>query len=550
MTQLIDVHSELLPVFLEQIEDAIAIVNTEHIYIFANAAYCRLRRTDPATIIGKHVREIVGEDFYQLLVREKLEEVLQGAQVQYESPVTSDAGHTSHLAVSYFPLPDATAPAYVAAVLRDISAPKEQEEVLRFLVENINEVFWLRDLNQDRVIYVSPSISSVFGITPEDMYSDSRAFMRMIDERDLARVQRAFQAVRNKRIDFNEEYRIVHPEKGVRWIHARTYRFESDHKKLFVGTAEDITERKVQEEHVLKSKQHVEALYRGIPLPIFTWERRDDDFVLSSFNIAAVEMTQGKAKHLKGRWLSEVYRDQNPQVIEDIHRCFESRSNLRRQMSYTLVSTGEEKYIEASYVYVPDRHVMAMVNDITHQQQYQEHLKRLSRTDELTGLFNRRHFITLMHKEFSRARRTNERLTLAMLDIDHFKDVNDKYGHDVGDHVLQHLGRILREDVRPYDIAARYGGEEFAICFPDTDLSQADLICERLRTLCAASEVSRNGGTIGFTVRFGLSELRPEHEDLDDLLKSADNALYAAKANGRNRIEHDVVYCDQHTGCS
>jgi diguanylate cyclase (GGDEF)-like protein len=161
----------------------------------------------------------------------------------------------------------------------------------------------------------------------------------------------------------------------------------------------------------------------------------------------------------------------------------------------------------------------------------------LSVTDGLTGLNNRRHFFDLAKVEYERIRRYGRALSVVMIDIDQFKKLNDAYGHLVGDAVLREVARRLQETVRTIDTLARYGGEEFVVLMPETDLAEALLVAERVRQSVAEPPVVDNGVTVSTTISLGVAELDEQCTSLEDALKCADQALYAAKTAGRNRVE-------------
>ena len=165
-------------------------------------------------------------------------------------------------------------------------------------------------------------------------------------------------------------------------------------------------------------------------------------------------------------------------------------------------------------------------------------LERLSISDGLTGLYNHRHIHGLLQEEFERALRTGERLTVAMFDLDRFKAVNDNYGHQAGDRVLEQFAAILRHTAREIDRIGRYGGEEFMVVLPETGIEDGVVFVERVRR-----EVARRRFSIGphesirMTVSCGVATF-PNHgiHDPETLIRQADEALYAAKATGRNRV--------------
>jgi len=190
--------------------------------------------------------------------------------------------------------------------------------------------------------------------------------------------------------------------------------------------------------------------------------------------------------------------------------------------------------------------VLARVRDILEKQRLVmenrrllEEMSELAIRDELTGLYNRREMNRLLVEEANRSRRFGRPTTLVMLDIDHFKVVNDAYGHQVGDEVLRWIGQMLRENVRSMDRPARYGGEEFTIILPETPGDEAFVLAERLRQGIAAHPftLSQDDGPalrIPITISLGMAELPSDADAEEALIEMADQALYEAKGRGRN----------------
>lgn len=176
-----------------------------------------------------------------------------------------------------------------------------------------------------------------------------------------------------------------------------------------------------------------------------------------------------------------------------------------------------------------------------------EETQLLALTDGLTGLYNRRHATLRLAEEIDRARRNKSGLCVAMCDVDHFKAINDEYGHGAGDRVLQQMGKSLKAYVRSNDIVARWGGEEFLVIFSDIKLTAARIVAERLRgRLAQTPEVE--DGPAQITVSIGLAML-DDKVTAEQLIEQADQALYRAKARGRNRVEMaDEARARIHTG--
>lgn len=164
-------------------------------------------------------------------------------------------------------------------------------------------------------------------------------------------------------------------------------------------------------------------------------------------------------------------------------------------------------------------------------------VNKLAITDSLTGLYNRRHFSAMLLKEMERARRYQHPISLAILDIDHFKLINDTYGHLAGDQALQEVAHICQAVIRRIDLVGRFGGEEMIILMPETSPLRAEQAMERLRSQVETLEITTLRGTARITVSVGLTSMEPnENIDINRFLDRADQALYQAKNNGRNQV--------------
>lgn len=164
-----------------------------------------------------------------------------------------------------------------------------------------------------------------------------------------------------------------------------------------------------------------------------------------------------------------------------------------------------------------------------------EQVQRLAVTDPLTNLHNRRYFFDIAHREMERARRYESPLSLIMIDIDHFKEVNDIHGHLIGDMVLRHIADRLREQLREIDVLCRYGGEEFVALLPDTALDAAYQVAERLRNAIVQTPIQAENRLVQVTTSLGVAFMDEECLQIDDLIRYADQALYQAKSAGRNQ---------------
>lgn len=180
--------------------------------------------------------------------------------------------------------------------------------------------------------------------------------------------------------------------------------------------------------------------------------------------------------------------------------------------------------------------MIAFSSDVTELYQLKEKFEQLANTDELTGIYNRRYFFENANKEFDRARRYEQTLVVISIDVDHFKAVNDNYGHPVGDQVLIKIAQLISPTIRAQDVFARIGGEEFSVLLPN--ISEADSLhaAERLRELLDANIIKVNSIELPIKISLGVSVLKESDLNFQDLYARSDMALYKAKLHGRNHV--------------
>ena len=217
--------------------------------------------------------------------------------------------------------------------------------------------------------------------------------------------------------------------------------------------------------------------------------------------------------------------------------------------------TGTSEYMYQDITFLPlsaidgsISHVGIIIYDVTdmavnklEREEANNELERLSRTDKLTKLNNRGYWEECLDQEFSRFKRTKQNTTLIMFDIDHFKDVNDTYGHQAGDEVIRQTSKTLRRTIRKTDIAGRYGGEEFGVILVDSDDKNTYILAERLRKRIEALVIKYENEKIKFKISIGISQLSEQTETYQKWLEQTDQALYYSKENGRNLT---TIYSD------
>jgi diguanylate cyclase (GGDEF)-like protein/PAS domain S-box-containing protein len=200
-----------------------------------------------------------------------------------------------------------------------------------------------------------------------------------------------------------------------------------------------------------------------------------------------------------------------------------------RYWCQSLVSAQEEKTGEVTGFSV-------VLRDVTERKSTGDEIRRLLITDQLTGVSNRARFYELAEAEFARWKRFRQPISAVMIDIDHFKRINDTYGHAAGDEVLRQVAVSLQTGLRSIDVIGRLGGEEFAILLPSIDLEGAEMVAERLRRTVAGLSPVSDGTAIPVTISLGVAQIDGDAREFDALLKAADAALYGAKQGGRNKV--------------
>jgi len=237
-------------------------------------------------------------------------------------------------------------------------------------------------------------------------------------------------------------------------------------------------------------------------------------------------------------------------TLEKIKACPHHKNTPVIMLS---ASDNEDEIVQAlelgavDYVIKPyiNKVLLARMNTAFRLAEKTAALEQMAKKDYLTGINNRRNFYALATKSIAYSQRYQHDVVIAMCDIDHFKRVNDQYGHDAGDHVLQEVSKILANAFRDFDIIGRIGGEEFAVCLPETSIEEAQIACERLRVNVEHADlVAPNSNQhIAITISIGIALGGKNNLSLSELLMQADQALYQAKNTGRNKI---VAFSQEH----
>jgi diguanylate cyclase (GGDEF)-like protein/PAS domain S-box-containing protein len=299
----------------------------------------------------------------------------------------------------------------------------------------------------------------------------------------------------------------------------------------------DITERKQADEKLRETRDALQTIIYSSPLAILSLDAEDR---ITMWNPAAEEMFGWPEKKILGQV--------NPTVPESKTKEYGAlRQATLNGMAFSNMDTLRVKkdgtQFPVSVSVAPLRgqqgqvigrlHIIA---DSTERKRFQEELRQQATTDELTRVSNRRHFLELAHSEIKRAVRLNRPPAIALIDIDHFKQINDSFGHAAGDQALIAFTKICQKHIREIDVFARFGGDEFVLLLPETNQEQAYEVVERVRLALTTQPIDLDGKPVALTISAGISSLSGDQESTDTLLGQADQALYRAKETGRNNV--------------
>lgn len=481
---------------------------------------------------------------------------------------------------------------------RIITERKQQEQALRdikqrleLVIDAANIGIWDWSLETDEVIF-NDQWANMLGFDTDDLEFHFETWEKLLHPDDQEAVQQALKKHLEQDSDiYDEEIRLRTKDGGWKWIRTVGRVVERDDQgepQRALGVHIDISKQKSME-HRLRESNHllkkIVSTQELISESIQDRERLFTEIVnhikkLTNSAGAVIEMHEDDQMHYRAAngilaensgmrldvdsSLSGIcFQDEEMKRCSDVsedERVIEA--GLAREMgigSMLMIPLQyrDQKFGVLKIVYSePDQFdqtqewIMSLIGGLLSSALWQSRqyakLERQASTDKLTGLNNRREFLNLLKKEVERSRRYDNNLTLAILDIDFFKEINDTYGHPVGDVVLQSLSNILTKQTRKTDIVGRYGGEEFSILLPETSLSRAYSLTQRLRRNIEGHLFETNQGKLSITVSIGLSEFKPDKDNPNSVTRKADNALYVAKESGRNRVErrteqrHDV----------
>jgi len=386
-------------------------------------------------------------------------------------------------------------------------------------------------------LYVNNAFATIFG------YADAREIMAMPLLRKLVpndvwpRLESEYdEMMRGNKKSVIGQARGIHKNGHEIWVSVTLRVVDWQGSPAVMLTALDITKQIEIEHNLLKSEQRLRAVLEILPYPIYI-TRQSDGQILFVNRKSCLLFQQSAAQFLRMK-SPDFYVDAKDR--ENLNKLMDSVSDIRDIEVKMKTAQGRIFIAEMAAISLDyggtSAHLVAL-NDISQRKEMEAELFRQASTDALTGISNRRYFQNQAEQEVRRARRFARDMTVMMIDIDHFKPINDTYGHAAGDLIIQGVVKRSLESLRQSDSLGRIGGEEFAVVLPETSVAAAYDVADRLRAHIEEKPIIVAHTAVNCTVSIGIAQLSAQDSGIDELMKRADIALYSAKKKGRNRVE-------------
>ncbi len=428
-------------------------------------------------------------------------------------------------------------PLWMFGIHMDISTQKLNEHILRetekrfdLALNGTGAGLWDWDM-VNNTVYFSPLWKSMLGYQDDEVENAFDGWKRLWHPDDAPLIEKAIKDyLDGKKEKYEIAHRLLHKNGQWRWILTRGGLLKDKEGKPYrwVGTNIDIT--------LEKERSNELERFFSVNLDLLCIADNEGNFI--KVNKAWTDILGYSVQELESRkFLDFVHPDDIKPTLDAMSRLSDQEKVLNFINRYRH-SNGSYRYVEwRSYPY--GRLIYAAARDITERIEYEKRLQEISIRDSLTGIFNRRYVFERLDSLLSEYRRNKKIFSVTLMDIDHFKNINDRYGHQAGDFILKEFTKLISLNLRPYDLLGRYGGEEIIVISADEKKDQAMSVMERIRELTENTVFKHNNAEIKFTFSCGISDSTEAAADkitVEKLIEKADNRLYLAKKTGRNKI--------------
>lgn len=540
----------------ERAQSGVAFMTTDGLWVEVNPALCRLLGYPREELIGRSFRDFTHPD--DLPANEGLlgrlgDEQLDGYRI--DKRYLHASGREIWVRLEAIPLRDEQGRCeLIMTLVQDQTASRllrtqleEQEQQLHSVLRSISEGLLVFDPNA-QVILANDAASRILGISRAELLGSrlDDLIRQCVDEqgRPLSPDRcPTLQTLRTGQPARNVTMGIQRRDETLRWLRMSSEPVRGGNGsglEAVVATFSDITEALATERALKESEQRLALALAGGELGLWDWHLDTQCFDFDARSAALLGYEPGQIETRLEAIQPLIHPNDWPATVEAMERHlrglddhFDLDLRLQRRSGGYLWLNARGRITEHGRDGKPLR-VTGVIVDISERKRMEAQLLALATTDVLTGLLNRRAGQEVLQYEIARAKRMRTPLSLILFDIDHFKTINDRFGHDQGDRVLEAVGGILNHQVRRIDSAVRWGGEEFAVVLPGTSHQGAIEFAKRLKRGLKTIELPDRTPV---SASFGVVEWDPG-EPAGELLKRADRLMYQAKRLGRNRIEH------------
>jgi diguanylate cyclase (GGDEF)-like protein/PAS domain S-box-containing protein len=413
---------------------------------------------------------------------------------------------------------------------RDEILLQETEKRLDLAMKGTGAGLWDWDMINNQVFF-SPMWKSMLGYTDDDIINTFEGWKNLWHPDDAPLIEKAIKDyLDGKTGKYEITHRLRHKNGQWRWILTRGDLLKDKHGKPYrwVGTNIDITTEK-------ERSNELERFF-SVNLDLLCIADTEGNFI--KVNKAWTDILGHSTEVLeKSKFLDFIHP-------EDLSKTMESLKTLSEKETVTNF-VNRYRHRDGSYRFIEWRThpygklLYASARDITKRLESENKFREMAIKDSLTGIYNRRFILERLENLLSEYKRKKNIFSISIIDLDHFKNINDTYGHQAGDFILKEFSKLISSNLRPYDLQGRYGGEEFLLISEDTTREQARLTIERILEITRNNKFVYNGKEISFTFSCGISdasEIEDNDISIERLIEKADKKLYKAKKNGRNQV--------------
>lgn len=415
-------------------------------------------------------------------------------------------------------------------------------KALEQLVNNVGSYIFTKDI-QGCYTFVNTAVEQLFATSLECIIGKNDSHFFDLELNNQLKINDQKVLTENTLIS-SEEINLIKSTGELKTFHTVKKSLINDFGEIIgmCGISTDISKQKELENVIKEQNKLLDAVLNNVDAYVYM---KDDQRYFRYVNDKTAAMFGKSNENIIGKLDSDVIgQEMADHFWQSDKLVFETNE---KQTIAEVADDGEgnsRHYISMKMPYKISEESHALIGfstDVTELYQLKEEFKKQANTDALTGLYNRRYFFKHAAIEFGRAKRHDLDMTVISIDIDYFKDINDKYGHPIGDKALIKVSENVLKSLRQEDILARIGGEEFSIILPNTTLEQAKYVAKRIcQTKNKFVVNAQNNEAIEIHVSVGLASMKATDINFDDLFVRADNALYQAKETGRNRVFFDL----------